>query len=142
MSDDSRDYASSEVADTRSAADGPADQERAPNTLLNALIGGVVGVVLSFIPFSTVLGGGVAGYLEGGDYSAGAKVGALAGLVTLIPFLFIVIAVLLVVPVTSAPGFQVALWVSLLVILAGTTVYTVGFSSLGGILGVYVHEEV
>lgn len=38
--------------------------------------------MLGFIPFSTVLGGGVAGYLEGGTYDDGAKAGAIAGLVS------------------------------------------------------------
>ena len=122
----------------------PADTEHAPNTLLNALIGGVIGVVFSFIPFSTVLGGGVAGYLEGGDYTSGAKVGALAGLIAFIPVMLILAIVLFVVPVTVAPnpGFQLALWVSLLLILLLAAVYTVGLSSLGGVLGVYVKEEV
>lgn len=39
------------------------DSEGTPNTLMNALIGAAVSIVLAFLPFSTVLGGGVAGYL-------------------------------------------------------------------------------
>lgn len=49
------------------------DEERSPNTFFNALIGAIVSVVLGFIPFSPVLGGGIAGYLEGGDSRDGAK---------------------------------------------------------------------
>lgn len=130
-------------ATTRTASNGTVDQKHAPNTLLNALIGGIVGVVLSFIPFSTVLGGGVAGYLEGGDYGSGAKVGALAGLVAFLPFVFILGIVLFFVPVISVPdaGVQLALWVSLLLIALLAAVYAVGLSLVGGILGVYVKEE-
>nr|WP_310918613.1 DUF5518 domain-containing protein [Haloarcula sp. S1CR25-12] len=40
------------------------------DTLLNAVIGVVASVVLGFVPFSTVLGGAVAGYLEGGTTTA------------------------------------------------------------------------
>lgn len=86
----------------------------------------------------------MAGYLEGGDYASSAKVGALAGLIAYIPVVLTLAIVLLVVPVTvaPAPGFQLALWVSLLLILLLAAVYTVGLSSLGGALGVYVKEEV
>lgn len=129
------------AGDVGSAAEVPADTERAPNTLLNAFIGGIAGVVLSFIPFSTVLGGGVAGYLEGGDSRSGAKVGAIAGLVALVPFVFILGIVLVFVPVTSGAGVQLTLWVSILLIVLFAAVYTVGFSALGGVLGVYVKEE-
>jgi hypothetical protein len=44
-----------------SSADRSDEAESAPNTLLNGLIVGIIWVLLSFIPFSTVLGGGVAG---------------------------------------------------------------------------------
>lgn len=146
MADDSRRASSTEAADRGSASAASAENERAPNTLLNALIGGVVGVVFSFIPFSTVLGGGVAGYLEGGDTTSGAKVGALAGLVTFVPLVFIVLVLLAVMPVMSGPasgfGVQLALWVSVLFVLLVVAVYTVGLSLVGGILGVYVKEEI
>lgn len=120
------------------------DRERAPNTLLNALLGGIVGVVLLFVPFSTILGGGVAGYLEGGDYAAGAKVGAIAGLVAFVPFVLVLGLGLALVPVTGAPGpgIQFALWVSVLLIVLFAAAYTVGLSVIGGILGVYVKLEV
>lgn len=125
-------------------ADDSIGSDRAPNTLLNALIGGIVGVVLSFVPLSTVLGGGVAGYLEGGDSASGAKVGALAGLVAFIPLVFILGIVLFLVPVVAVPGprVQLALWVGVLLLVLVAALYTVGFGIIGGILGVYVKEEV
>lgn len=144
MSDESKGHSAPDAVGTSSTPDGSADTEHTPNTLLNALIGGVAGVVLSFVPFSTVLGGGIAGYLEGGDSTAGAKVGALAGLVAFVPFVFIIGIVLVFVPVVSVPGdgVQLALWVSTLFILLLAAVYTVGLGILGGVLGVYVKEEV
>ena len=141
---ESQDHSSTDVVGTSATPDESADTTRAPNTLLNALIGGIAGTVLSFIPFSTVLGGGIAGYLEGGNSTSGAKVGALAGLVAFVPFVFIIGIVLVFVPVISLPdaGVQLALWMSILFILLLTAVYTVGLSMLGGVLGVYVKEEV
>lgn len=123
--------------------DEPAGTERASNTLLNALTGGVAGVVLSFIPFSTAVGGGVAGYLEGGGSASGAKVGAPSGLVAFVPFVVIIGVVLAFVPVITVPGpgVQFALWVSVLFVLPLTAVYTVGLGLLGGVLGAYVKER-
>ena len=127
-------------------ADVSVDDEHAPNTLLNALIGGVVGLVLSFIPFSTVLGGAVAGYLEGGDSTSGAKVGALAGLVAFVPFILLIAGVLFFVPVITIPGSgpraPLGFLVFVLLLLVFVAVYIVGFSALGGVLGVYVKENV
>ncbi|QSX01088.1 DUF5518 domain-containing protein [Haloterrigena alkaliphila] len=65
--------------------DAPAN-DTGSSTLINALIGRVAGIILSFIPFSTILGGAIAGYLEGGEPNNGLKVGAIAGVIMLIPF--------------------------------------------------------
>ena len=144
MSDRTRGRRSDDPTDGRSSDAPPAADRRAPNTLLNALVGGMVSVVLSVLPFSTVLGGGVAGYLEGGDYRAGAKVGALAGLVAFVPFVAILGLVLAVFAGTAfpAPGVGAALWVSVVLILLLAAVYTVGLGIVGGVLGIYVREEV
>jgi hypothetical protein len=119
------------------------DVDRTPNTLLNALVGGVAGVLISFIPFSTVLGGGIAGYLEGGDARTGAMVGALAGAVAFVPFAVIIAVGLVFVPIVPGPGggVQFALWVVVLLILLVVVVYTVGLSAVGGVLGVYLKEN-
>jgi len=65
-----------------------------------------------FIPFSTVLGGGVAGYHEGLGSAAGAKVCASAGPVSFVPFVAIIAVVLVSVPVAPGPGggAQFAVW--------------------------------
>lgn len=116
--------------------------ESTPNTALNAIIGGVVtaGTAL-FVPFSPVLGGAVAGFLEGGDSDAGLKVGSLAGLVATLPLLLVVLVGLAVVPVIGPPrGAVGVLFVGLLIfVLVGA--YTVGFSALGGVIGTYLERE-
>ena len=123
---------------------GATDDDRAPNTLLNALVGAAVGIVLSVLPFSTVLGGGVAGYLEGGDYRAGAKVGAIAGLIAFVPFVAIGGVFTALVAGTAFPGAGVHLarWVSVFLILVVAAIYTVGLAAVGGVIGIYVREEV
>ncbi|QLD85415.1 DUF5518 domain-containing protein [Natronomonas halophila] len=111
--------------------------ERAPNTILNGVIGGVVAVVLSFIPLSPILGGAVAGYLEGGDQRDGLVVGTIAGVIALIPFvLFGMLAAVILI----APG-AVRLVPLLAVFLFFVAIYTVGLSALGGIVGIYVEDE-
>lgn len=75
---------------------------------------------------------------------SGAKVGDIAGLIVFAPLVLVGLAVLVFVPVTASGagfGVQLALWVSLLVIVLLITIYTVGLSALGGILGVYVKNE-
>lgn len=135
---------SSDTTESRFASEEPPEGERAPNTLVNGLLGGIAGILLGFIPFSTVLGGGIAGYLEGGDSTTGAKVGALAGLIAFVPLVFIIGIVLVFVPVVSVPGpgVQVALWVSILLVGMVAAIYTVGLGALGGVLGVYLKENV
>ena len=54
-------------------------------TLKHAAIGAVVSLVTFFLPFSPVIGGGVAGYLHGSDRTEGAKVGGLSGLLAAVP---------------------------------------------------------
>ncbi|WP_299234388.1 DUF5518 domain-containing protein [Natronomonas sp.] len=106
-------------------------------TLLNALVGGAVGIVLSFVPLSTLLGGAVAGYLERGG-SDGIEAGAIAGAIMLVPFAAAGLVVLLVVFSGGAPlGFTV---IAVLVLLFGA-LYTVGLGALGGYLGAYAYEN-
>lgn len=115
--------------------------ERKSNTLLNAIIGAVAGIVLSFVPFSTLLGGAVAGYLEGGDSAAGLKVGAIAGVIMLVPMVvigFVAMAFLLGGGMRGAPPVFGLMMVFMLVV---GVLYTVGLSAVGGYLGVYIKKE-
>ncbi|MDG5758005.1 DUF5518 domain-containing protein [Natronococcus sp. A-GB1] len=114
------------------------DPGRGTSTALNAVLGGVVGIVLSFVPLSPVLGGAVAGYLEGGDTDDGLRVGALAGLVVLLPLSVIGFFLLFLL------GFganSAVLGLLGLVALLFVTIYTVGLSALGGVIGVYAESE-
>lgn len=112
------------------------------DTLLNALIGAIVSVVLAFLPFSTVLGGGVAGYLQGESRDDGLRVGAYSGLIAAIPILLVAMVIGTVfffgafVEPRAAIGFVFVFFV-----LAVTLVYSIGLSALGGYLGAYVSNE-
>lgn len=112
------------------------------DTLVNALLGAVVSVVLSFLPLSPLLGGLLAGYLEGGDRDDGLRVGAISGLIALVPIVGFVLlvggawAVFLVGGMPFGVGAIGA--VVVLFALGLVALYTVGLSALGGWLGNYV----
>ena len=110
--------------------------------LVDALLGAVVSIVLSVLPFSPVLGGAVAGYLHRAE---GAKVGALSGAFAAIPLggiFFLLVGVFAFVPVVGgAPRAALALPVLLLIIFAVALVYTVVLSTVGGVIGEYVRRE-
>lgn len=115
-------------------------------TLVSALVGAVVGVVFSFVPLSTVIGGAVAGFLEGPDVRRGALVGALAGLITFLPLAGIAVLVLgafgVGLSVAAIPAEGVALVAFVLTVaLFAVFVYTVVFAALGGYLGAYLARE-
>jgi len=112
------------------------------NTFMNAIIGAIVTIVLSFLPLSPVLGGSCSGYLQRGTQREGAKVGGLAGLLASIPLflsLLIMAPIFVFAPfgVPAMPfnplGFAVALFILLIV-------YTVGLGVVGGVVGVYLVE--
>jgi len=115
------------------------------DTVLNAIIGAAVSVVLSFTGFSPLLGGGVAGYLQGGDYEEGVKVGLLSGVISSIPFLlfFSLVASFLFAGSLFAGGFGAAggILFFILIGLVFSLVWTVGLGGLGGYLGVYIAKE-
>ena len=114
------------------------------STLVNAFLGAVVSIVLAFLPFSPVLGGGVAGYLERRD---GVRVGAISGAITALPLtLLIVVAVLFwsvfaIAPEPAVAGGLLFLTLAILVGVVVVALYTVVLSAAGGYLGVYVYEE-
>lgn len=100
------------------------------STVTNALVGAVVSVVLSFIPFSPVLGGAVAGYLEGRD---GARVGGYAGVLAAIPLVLVVLLMLSVFMIATD-----GVWVLLALITLVIVGYSVALSVLGGYLGAHL----
>lgn len=127
--------------------------ENRPNTLVNALVGGVAATVLGFLPFSPALGGVLAGYLQGPDTGDGLRVGALAGVVALVPLVLVAFLfggmMLAFVPFGMGMGmnpwvggvFGVFGGVVFLFVLLFGLVYTVGLAALGGVLGAYLNRE-
>lgn len=137
MSADRTSYGEDQTADTAGASSidrGPGSS----NTFINALLGAIVGMVLSLLPFSTVLGGAIAGYLEGGSNDDGFKVGALAGVIMFLPFLLLLYALGAILVFGGAPGVFSAILVFIFVFAA---LYTIGAGMLGGVIGVYVRRE-
>ena len=111
------------------------------DTLINALIGAVITVVLSFTGFSPLLGGGVAGYLQRGDGMDGVRVGAISGLVATIPFVFVLFVFggfLFAGPMMGIPG---AFSIIALFAIVASLLWTVGLSAVGGFVGVYIATE-
>lgn len=113
------------------------------DTLVHALVGAVVAVVLAFVPFSPALGGAVAGYLEGDD---GARVGGIAGALAAIPLfllaaLVFVVASFVTIAPTGAPRGALVVAAFLALALLFVAAYTVGLGALGGVLGVIVADH-
>lgn len=105
-------------------------------TIRDGLIGGTVAAVLSFLPLSEVLGGGIAGYLNHGTGRNGVVAGAIAGLVAFLPYLLVGLYL------AASPGIALPepdLGLSRAYIIAGAAsvafVYVMGLSALGSLLG-------
>ncbi|WP_058997039.1 DUF5518 domain-containing protein [Haloarcula sp. CBA1127] len=118
------------------------------DTFVNAIIGAVATALLSgFVPLAPLLGGGIAGYLEGGERDDGVRVGLLSGVVGLAISLvfFVVVFVFLTVVLALAPeALGVFGAMGLLVLVLGTlttAAYFLGLSALGGWLGNYVRYD-
>lgn len=120
------------------------------DTLLNALAGAAVAIVLSFTGFSALLGGAVAGYLQDQGRGDGARVGGISGAIAAVPFVLLVAFVFGAFglsgmmmgraggPGAVGAGFGVlGFGLFLLLVLA----WNVGLGALGGYLGVYVGQE-
>lgn len=130
-------------AGSRGGDVGPPDEaEATPNAVLNAVIGGVVTAATTIFlgPFSPVVGGSVAGYLEGGETIDGLKVGAFSGLVALVPLLLFLPLLLFVVPVVGPRG-GIAFLFAMVFGLSILGAYVVGLGALGGVLGAYLKRE-
>jgi hypothetical protein len=108
------------------------------STLINGLLGGFAGILLSFIPFAAIVGGVLAGYLEGGQPTDGLKPGAIAGLVMFLPITFIVFFLLFIMGMAGTPA---AIGILGIVILLFSALYSIGSGVLGGYLGVYLKNE-
>lgn len=134
----------SRVHHTAMTGPRPFESERSPHTGMNALIGGVVSIVLAFLPFSPLIGGVVAGYLQDDDRRGSLRVGALAGLVALVPLLFLGLFVFLFAGFGMMAGApRMGILFLFMIIVGGTfaLLYAIGLSAAGGYLGAIVAEE-
>lgn len=115
------------------------------NKWLNAVIGAVITIGLSFTAVSPVVGGGVAGYLQGEPPNRGAKIGAISGVIAIIPvLLFAIMGAILVAmlaPASAGPlgGFEAL--VIFAIMLPILVLWVVGLSTLGGYIGGYLYTD-
>ncbi|WP_348613613.1 DUF5518 domain-containing protein [Halobaculum rarum] len=113
------------------------------DTLKHAAIGAAVSLVTFFLPFSPVIGGGVAGYLHGPDRTEGAKVGGLSGLLAAVPGAVLVTLVASIFVIVG-PGQRSALLVAFAVFLVAllfTVIYGGILGAVGGFVGAVLNEE-
>lgn len=110
-----------------------------------AVLGGFVTVVLSFLPFSPVFGGLLAGYLERGESQRVVSVGALAGLLPLVPIiilmLFVLGGLLSGMSAIDQMGAGIVVAVTLLLSIMFMAVFGGGLGALGGYLGGWFAER-
>jgi len=105
--------------------------------------GALVTVFLSFLPFSSVLGGAVAASRRDGGYIAGFGTGLAAGLVAMVPLLALLVPSLSIAGTLgfgvgpSAPAYEVFIGLVFLFFFC----YTAGLSALGGIVGVWARDN-
>ncbi|SER68560.1 DUF5518 domain-containing protein [Natrinema salaciae] len=132
------------VSDTNQSpnrtVDRPAADESGSSTVINAAIGAAVGIVLLFVPFSTLLGGAIAGYLEGGEPGDGLRVGAIAGAFMLVPMMLVGLFFMLFF-IGFGAGAPLMLGVMATGMLLFGALYIVGLSAAGGYLGIYLEDE-
>lgn len=108
---------------------------------LNALIGGIVSVLTGFVPFSPILGGALAGYLNEGE---GLKVGALSGVFAALPaaiILTLIGSIFTIAPAGESLALGLGFGLLFVVILVVASLYTVALGAIGGYVGVYLFEE-
>lgn len=114
------------------------------DTLRNAVLGAVLSIVLAFLPFSPLLGGIVAGYLQRTTRNDGLRVGAIAGLITIVPLLglFSLFGGLFFLPMMGV-NFRALFGLGFVVVFvfAFFVLFTVALSAVGGYVGVYIATE-
>ncbi|MUV90409.1 hypothetical protein GJ629_11255 [Halapricum sp. CBA1109] len=105
----------------------------------SAVLGAVATSVLSFAPFSPVLGGGLAGYLEQPASGRPVSVGALSGFVAMVPALvilgFVTIGLYLGFATIQEAGLGFVVVAGMVFGLLVVSAYGAGLGALGGFAG-------
>lgn len=110
------------------------------NTLVNALIGAAVTVVLSFTGVSPLLGGAAAGYLQENGPRDGARIGAISGIIASLPIILVLAVFSVALP--FAPIEFAALGIAaVLFVVVFAVGFTAALSAVGGYIGGYLEEE-
>ncbi len=124
----------------RHRAHSRSERGPAPGTVrTNAVVGAATSAVLSFVPFSPVLGGGLAGYVGHEETGRTTSVGALSGFLYVLPglvlLLFLTIGLYTGLSGVGESGVGLVLVPSMLVVLLFAAAYGGGLGALGGYLG-------
>lgn len=108
--------------------------ELSASTTSTAILGALVTVAAAFVPFSPVIGGGVAGYLRGSDAAGAVRTGALAGVLATVPVLVTYAAITWTLLGTGS-GLTGVIALVFAVSLLVAVAYVTFLSALGGYLG-------
>lgn len=110
-----------------------------------AVLGAVATAVLSFLPFSPVLGGGVAGYLERFRSGRTASIGAVSGFLAMLPaiviLIFVAIGLYTGLSNLEYGGFGIVTTAAMLFAIVFTAAYGAGLGALGGFAGGRLAEQ-
>lgn len=112
-------------------------------TLVDVGIGALVTFALSFLPFSSVLGGAVTASRGNGGYRSGLGLGLAAGVVAMVPLFALFAPALAIAGMLgfgippSSPAYEVFL----AIVLALFALYTAGLSALGGLASVWIRDN-
>jgi hypothetical protein len=110
-----------------------------------AVTGATASAVLSFIPFSALVGGGLAGYFGRQETGRSTSVGAFAGLLYTVPgiviVLFVTVGLFFGLSAVAEAGLGVVLIAIMAFVMLLITAYGVGLGALGGFIGGRLAEE-
>jgi hypothetical protein len=110
-----------------------------------AITGGAASAVLSFIPFSPIVGSGLAGYLGHQDTGHSTSVGAFSGFLYVLPglviLLFLTIGVFVGLSNVGEAGIGYVLFAVMLLVMLIVSAYGAGVGALGGFLGGRLAED-
>lgn len=105
----------------------------------HALLGALAAAVLSFLPFSPAAGGALAGYLEQGQSGRSVSVGAVSGLLAVVPVLVIVVFALggtvAGLSTIGQGGLAAVTAATAVFVLAAVATIGAGIGALGGYVG-------
>jgi len=121
------------------------DGESAGSYLSSAVLGAIATTVLSFIPLSPVVGGGLAGYLEGDETGRSISVGGVSGLMAMIPgiaiLLFVTVGLYNGLATVDEGDFGILVATAMLLVVLVVAAYGSGLGALGGFAGGRLSER-